>query len=251
MNQAQKDNGGLVGRPSPVVPGRFGQELKVEQVRWSRKQGTGNPSRPIFVLMHGWGSNEEDMADLMRYVAPYNDYASLRAPMVVPGSERGMFGPGYTWFHDMRPEQEDLDRDGYAAARAVDAWVSANIPEDRPVVAMGFSQGAMLAVHLLRVNPERYRASICLSGFLAPGLVPGTAPADERLAGLNKPVFLGFGSDDTTVPKYEFRALAAWLDEHVWLHTTEYDHLEHAVDMREMNDLRQWLGEIDVTSGLM
>ena len=96
MDQAQKDNGGLVGRPSTVVPGRFGQELKVEQVLWSRKQGTANPSRPIFVLMHGWGSNEEDMADLMRYVAPYNDYASLRAPMVVPGSERGMFGPGYT-----------------------------------------------------------------------------------------------------------------------------------------------------------
>ena len=66
-----------------MVPGRFGQKLKVEQVRWSRQQGTANPSRPIFVLMHGWGSNEEDMADLMRYVAPYNDYASL------PGTTMG------------------------------------------------------------------------------------------------------------------------------------------------------------------
>lgn len=248
---SEEDRMGLIGRESTAVPGRFGDPLTVEHALYSRQQAAANTSRPLFLLMHGWGSNEEDVADLMRYVAPYNDSISLRAPMVVPGSEKGMFGPGYTWLHDMRPEQEDLDRDGYAAAKAIDDWVGEHIPADRQVVVMGFSQGGMLAVHLLRVNPERYRASICLSGFLAPGLVEGTAPADARLAAMEKPVFFGFGSDDTTVPKYEFRALAAWLDEHTWLRTHEYDHLDHSVDIRELNDLRQWLADINVSSGLM
>lgn len=246
-----EDRTGLIGRESTAVPGRFGDPLTVEYALYSRKEAAANTSRPLFLIMHGWGSNEEDVADLMRYVAPYNDSISLRAPMVVPGSEKGMFGPGYTWFHDMRPEREDLDRDGYAAAKAIDEWVGEHIPADRQIVVMGFSQGGMLAVHLLRVNPERYQASVCLSGFLAPGLVEGTAPADARLADLEKPVFFGFGSEDTIVPKYEFRALAAWLDEHTWLQAHEYDHLDHSVDIRELNDLRQWLADINVSSGLM
>lgn len=249
MNKQEQPD--LIGAESKVVPGRFGEPLTVSNALYSRQEASANPARPLFLIMHGWGSNEEDVADLMRYVAPYNDWVSLRAPLTVPGSERGMFGPGYTWFHDMRPEQEDLDRDGYAAAKAIDDWVKNHLPDKRKVVAMGFSQGGMLAVHLLRVDPERYQASVCLSGFLAPGLVRGTAPADDRLADMEKPVFFGFGSADTTVPKYEFRALAAWLDEHTWPRINEYDHLDHSVDMRELSDLRQWLADINVSSGLI
>lgn len=116
---------------------------------------------------------------------------------------------------------------------------------------MGFSQGGMLAVHLLRLNPARYRAAICLSEFLVPGPVEGTAPADNRLVPMEKPVFFGFGSDDTTVPQYEVRTLAAWLDEHIWLRSHEYDHLDHSIDIRELNDLRQWLADINVSSGFL
>lgn len=70
---------------------------------------------------------------------------------------------------DCVPSGKDLDRDAYAAAQAIDDWVARNVPEDRAVVPIGFSQGGLLAIHLLRVHPERYAASISLSGFLAPG----------------------------------------------------------------------------------
>ncbi|BDR52227.1 phospholipase/carboxylesterase [Bombiscardovia nodaiensis] len=234
-----------------VVPGTVGEPQRVSVVKYSRKNGQANVRRPMFLLLHGWGSNEEDIADIMRYVAPYSDYASLRAPMTVPGSESGMFGPGYTWFHRSRPQGEDLDRDGFAAASAIDEWVQANLPAERDVVVMGFSQGGMLAAHLLRINPERYRAAISLSGFLAPGEVEGTAPADERLAAMEKPVFYGFGTDDPMVPRYESHAFAAWLDEHVWLRSQAYEGLDHSVSMVELGDIRRWLADIDVTSGLM
>ncbi|RBP99596.1 alpha/beta hydrolase [Bifidobacterium xylocopae] len=235
----------------PVAPGDVGEPQHVDVVKYSRKDGRSNLRRPLFLLLHGWGSNEEDIANLMRYVAPYNDYASLRAPMTVPGTEGGMFGPGYTWFHRSLPKGEDLDRDGLAAAEAIDAWVKANLPEDRELVVMGFSQGGMLAAHLLRLNPERYRAVISLSGFLAAGEVPGSAPADDRLAAMEKPVFYGYGQADKVVPPYEARAFAAWLDEHTWLRSRSYARLDHSVSQAELGDIRQWLADIDVTSGLM
>lgn len=234
-----------------VVEGDIGSPQQVTEVLYSRKGGKANLAKPLFILLHGWCSTEDDMTDLMRYVAPYNDYVSLRAPMVVPGSEQRMFGTGYTWFHKALPEGEELDKDAFAAAKAIDEWIATHVSAERDVVVMGFSQGAMLAAHLLRVNPDRYRAAICLSGFLAPNIIEGTSLADDRLAEMNKPVFFGYGQNDEVVPPYESHAFAAWLDEHVWLRSQSYSHLDHSVSMSELADVRQWLADIDVTSGLL
>ena len=109
----------LIGRESDVVPGRFGEPLQVTHVQYSRGGGNATPKRPLFLCLHGWGSNEADLADMMRYIAPYNDYASLRAPLTLQAA--GTFTPGaYSWFHDCVPSGEDLDRDAFAASMAID-----------------------------------------------------------------------------------------------------------------------------------
>ena len=149
------------------------------------------------------------------------------------------------------PIGDDRDYDAYAAATAVDRWVADNIPADRDVVPLGFSQGGLVAVHLLRINPERYRAVVSLSGFNAPGQVPGTAPADSRLADYDIPVFYTYGKNDGVIPKYELFATAAWLEEHTWLKTKSYHGLDHNVSLEEFADLRQWLLDNDITSGVL
>lgn len=89
----------LIGRESDVVPGRFGEPLQITHVQYSRGGGNTAPKRPLFLCLHGWGSNETDLADMMRYVAPYNDFASLRAPLTLQPA--GRFAPGaYSWLHD-------------------------------------------------------------------------------------------------------------------------------------------------------
>lgn len=220
---------------------------------FSRGGITQHPTHPLFLCLHGWGSNEQEMADIMRLIAPYNDFAALRGPLTLaePPQPDSREPGNFAWLHDCLPVGEDLDYDAYAAARAVDDWVAANIPADRAVVPLGFSQGGLVAVHLLRLNPERYRAVISLSGFNAPGGVPGTAPADNRLADLDIPVFYTYGKNDGVIPKYELFATAAWLEEHTWLKTKSYHGLDHNVSLEEFADLRQWLLDNDITSGVL
>ena len=81
----------LIGRESTVVPGRFGEPLTVTDVVWSRGGGNAAPRRPMFLCLHGWGSNEEDLADLMRHIAPYNDFA-IAAVRVRHGGVRVRLG---------------------------------------------------------------------------------------------------------------------------------------------------------------
>ena len=245
---------GLVGRESTVVPGRFGAPLKVSKAVLSPGGANAAAARPLFLCLHGWGSNEDDLAQMMSYIAPHNDYASLRAPLTLQAADpqHGFGGPGaYSWFHDCVPTGADLDRDAYAASKAIDEWVEQNIPAARDVVPIGFSQGGVLAVHLLRVHPERYRAAISLSGFLAPGSVRGTAPADARLADLRIPVFYGYGNNDTVIPKHEIFAMVAWLEEHTWLTEKGYHGMDHSVGTDEFADVRQWLLLQNIASGVL
>ena len=237
---------GLIGRESDVIPGRFGDPLEVTHAEWSRDGGKRNEKRPLFLLLHGWGSSAADMREFFAgYVSPFSDYVALQAPLHLPG-----YPAAGTWFHDCVPAGEDLDRDAFAAASAIDRWVAANVPADRKVIPLGFSQGGLLAVHLLRVDPQRYAAAVTLSGFLAPGVVPGTAPGDEELAQLDTSVFYGVGLADTCIPRYEAKAFAAWLEEHTYLKMCEYPGLDHSICIDEVDDLREWLVGIGADSGL-
>ena len=236
-----------IGRESHVVPGHFGEPLKVTNAQYSQGNASAHPTHPLLLLLHGWGSNEEDLLDLLRVVAPYNDAIALRAPLKLAEG-------AYSWFHDAVPQREDLDYDMYAAAVSIDEWVRENIPTNRDIVPFGFSQGAALAVHVLRLNPSRYRAAVSLSGFIAPN-APASASEialkDDDLAERNTPVFFGYGLEDDVIPPYEFSAAAAWLEEHTWLEERRYRGLDHAVDMNEIGDIRKWFVTHDISSGLM
>ena len=129
----------LIGRESTTVPGRFGEPLTVEHSVTSRGGFDQHAAHPLFLCLHGWGSSEEDMADIMRLIAPYNDFVALRGPLTLAPAREGSLDPGnYAWFHDALPIGDDRDYDAYAAATAVDRWVADNIPADRDVVPLGF-----------------------------------------------------------------------------------------------------------------
>ncbi|WP_018142912.1 alpha/beta hydrolase [Alloscardovia criceti] len=253
------------GGPATAVAGHYGDELHVEDALFSPGRGMNNPRRPLFILLHGWGSNEDDIAQFFSgYVSPHSDYVSLRAPLtLLDPNDMGDFMDedaaglaaktrgAFTWFHEAVPQGEDRDRDMYAAAVAIDQWVEDFIPDEREVIPCGFSQGGALAVHLMRINPQRYKAAACLSGFLAPGLVEGTHNADMELQLKSPSIFYGYGLRDDVIPRFESNTMAAFLEENSFLKMCEYKQLDHAVSLDECNDLRQWLMDIGASSGVM
>lgn len=194
----------------------------------------GSETTPVFVLLHGWGSNECDLPDLLNYCgAGAADYASLQAPI--------SYGMGYTWFsswaHEGVPEGKSLDDQALEAAQAIDEWVAQNIPDGRPVVMMGFSQGGLLATHMLRFNPNRYAAAVSCSGWLAPGSMEG----DEQLVSLKPPVFYGHGAIDDIFPKADVTAMGAFWREHGTLTEEVYPGMAHSINMPEMRDIQRFL----------
>ena len=108
------------------------------------------------VLLHGRGSDEEQIATLAGHLPRRLAYAAVRAPIAEGG--------GFAWFANRgigRPVAESL-AETMAWFRE---WLDAEAGE-RPVVLVGFSGGAAFAGGLLLADPARWAGVAVLLGTL-------------------------------------------------------------------------------------
>ncbi len=184
---------------------------------------------PVVLLLHGLGSNEHDLPSLAPYLPRGLTWASLRAPLDTD------FG-GAAWFpHDVENgfDQSAID----ASTEAIWSWVDASLPATTPLVPLGFSQGGLMALQLLRTRPERIATTVVLSGLLA----AGAGQADDVLAESRPPVFWGRGDADSVIWPEAIAELSAWLPEHSTLTARVYAGLAHGVNGEEMGEVRTFL----------
>jgi phospholipase/carboxylesterase len=188
-------------------------------------------SLPLVVVMHGRGSDENDLAALFPALPAEFAYAAVRAPIAE--------GPGWSWFEDgdgnvrADPSTSNADR----AADAVLAWLD-NLGWAPPLVGtLGFSQGGANAVHALRRDPGRVRFAVCLAGFVG----SGTQPTDGALVTAQPPMFWGVGSaDELFTPDIRDRT-STWLQTHTDLETHVYPGLGHSISPDELDDVVAFL----------
>jgi phospholipase/carboxylesterase len=161
------------------------------------RPAAGTPTPWLLVLMHGVGSNEQDLFGLAPYVPPHFHVLSLRAPFVL--------GPGsYAWFEfDVRPdgsraidgEQELASREALTREIAAHAQ-RLGVPPQRVLVG-GFSQGGIMGLSLLLTQPSLMQAAFALHSRLLPEVLTLAAPAAE-LAG--KQLWVSHGLQDMVIP---------------------------------------------------
>lgn len=171
--------------------------------RW----GTGHPSAPLIVTLHGAGASEASMIGLAPWLPPGPvAYAAVRG-MVEEGS-------GFAWSTgpDLRP-----------AMRWLLDWLDTEGDPERPVVLLGFAQGAVLAATLILTRPDRWAGGILLHGDLPPagpgrliGIPLFRCGDDTALRGAGAPVTVT-DTPSTDVPGADGLAghvvgeVAAWL----------------------------------------
>lgn len=198
-----------------------------EAVLWSAKQ-SDRVGRPLLVVMHGYLSHEGDLFSLAPYLPLHPVIASLRAPINM--------STGHAWFpltDPGLPSSEQVD----AAAVAVLEWLD-SLGSVTSVGLLGFSQGGAMAIQLMRHAPTRFAYAVQLSGFVAPGEVPG----DAQLAELRPPVFWGRGTADPVIPDIAIERTRQWLPSHASLDERVYEGVGHGISQQELTDVAAFIG---------
>jgi phospholipase/carboxylesterase len=189
---------------------------------------------PCLVLLHGRGSNEQDLFGLVPELPKKNLVVSVRAPNTFP------FG-GFYWYDiegQAAPIQETLD-DALGQLRNFVAALPAQYPIDPArVYVLGFSQGALMAGCLMLSDPQLVAAAVMLSGYL-----PLTLELTTNATGIaGKPIFMAHGTYDNVLPVTLGRQARLHLEGlHAAVEYHEYA-MDHQVSMDELSDLNAWFG---------
>ncbi|GAA1223567.1 alpha/beta hydrolase [Rhodoglobus aureus] len=203
-------------------------QIDSSAVLWSAPERE-RAGRPLLVLLHGYGSHEGDLFAMAPGLPLEPVIASLRAPIPENG--------GFSWFPinlsgDGRHNVELVDD----AARAVLSWLDDQ--QFTSVSLLGFSQGAAMALQLLRLAPERFTCAVALSGFV----VSAEHSGDAALTSIRPPVFWGRGTDDAVIPAVNIERTETWLVDHTRAESHIYEGLAHSISTDELNDFVSFLG---------
>jgi phospholipase/carboxylesterase len=180
--------------------------------------------RPTFVLFHGFGANAYDLAPLrtetglaanFRWLFPQGPLSvdigggyMGRAwfPVNMEAHERAAARGEEFSYADVRPPGLNTARDQALSMLKKLGVSPANL------ILGGFSQGAMLALELALVLPERIRAAVLLSGVLVDK--QGLRTLGESKKGL--PFFQSHGEEDMLLPFGQGKALNDELENAGW-----------------------------------
>ncbi len=193
---------------------------------------------PLLVLLHGVGSNEEDLIGLAPGLDPRFYLVSLRGPLTL--------GPGsYAWFHVLfTPQGPSHDSDEAEASRrllieAVPELVAATETDPRRVFFLGFSQGAIMSLYTGLSRPDLLAGIVAMSGRVLPEVQDHLADA-AALEGL--PILLMHGTQDAVLPVHHGREARDFLQTlPVALTYREYP-MGHEVSRESLAAANAWLG---------
>jgi phospholipase/carboxylesterase len=192
-----------------------------------------SPPYPTLILLHGRGTNEDDLLGLVPYLDPRLFVLSVRAPFAFP------YG-GWTWYdiHEVAnpdPQQfaESYDR---LVQFLADAKQQYPIDPER-VFLLGFSMGTVMSFALSLTKPEDIAGVVAHSGY-----VPEQTNlkfAWERLQ--RTAFFIAHGEYDPVIPvHFGRRANELLVAANADVTYREYP-IAHQVSEESLGDLAGWL----------
>jgi phospholipase/carboxylesterase len=180
----------------------------------------------LMVLLHGLGSNGDDLFNLVPYFRKSLPNTHFFSPN---GIEPCDFTPfGYQWFSLQNRAEEaklqELERVSPIISDLIEKKKTAlNIAHEN-IILCGFSQGAMVSLYLALTSQKTFGAVIAFSGAL---IKPRTVYQTKT------PIYLIHGMDDEVVP-YDNMDLANKELRNLGIDTAALGipNLSHSIDMK-------------------
>lgn len=200
-----------------------------------RINNTSTNKCPCIILLHGYGSNEDDLFSLAEYFP--NDYAiiSLRAPITLSMG-------GYAWSNinsNLVNDQTILLEAKNSLKLIYDSiqiLINKYNINKNDISLIGFSQGCILSWALLINYPEIIRRAVTLSGYIIPELI--NLPIDKIF---NLLVFNSHGILDQMIPISKARdSINLIKKNNPNILYKEYDQ-GHGINQENLNDLLKWI----------
>ena len=176
-----------------------------DSLKFARRAAKSGKAKSIVVFVHGYGADGADLLGLADVLAPHLPdtlFYAPDAPQPCPGNPFG-----YQWFPIpwLDGSSEAAAAEGLASsADMFDQFLDACLAEadltDADLALFGFSQGAMMSLHIAPRRAKPIAAVVAISGrLLQPDALAGAVTAKP-------PILLIHGDQDQVVPFENMKA---------------------------------------------
>ena len=195
---------------------------------------------PLLIMMHGYGSDENDLFSFVSELPKEFLIVSLQAPYQLQPF-------GYAWYAiHFNNEQGKWSDDEQAIksrdliADFIDSLEKKYSFDKNNVTLLGFSQGTILSYAVALTYPEKVRNVVALSGYLNSNIIE---LKKDFSAYNNLDFYCSHGSVDQVIPVEWARQAPKLLDSLKIKHHYQEFPVGHGVAPQNFFELRNWLKE--------
>lgn len=191
-----------------------------------------NKTYPAIFVMHGMGSNEQNMLPLVKGLEDTFYIFSVRGPLAQP--------PGFAYFTIQgfgKPHREVFDHAISELTAFIDYATDSYPINPNSLYLLGFSQGAILSMTLGLTLGNRIKGIVALSGY-----IPGFVKEEYNIKPVNQlSLFISHGKFDNVLP-YEWGVESHEFFQGLGSQVTFQSYSEaHTISLENQQDLMKWI----------
>ena len=125
-----------------------------------------NEKSPSIILLHGYGSDENDLFSFAEFLPKEYTIISVRAPLKTPMGGYSWFSINFSDSNEKWSNHEEAFTSISNLNLQIDYFIESYNLNANEIDLMGFSQGAVLSWCLLLDHPVKINRAICISGYI-------------------------------------------------------------------------------------
>ena len=195
---------------------------------------------PLLIMLHGYGSDENDLFSFASELPEELFIISARAPHPMQPFGNAWYAINFDAEKGKWSDNEQAADSRDLIANFIDEAVATYPVNKDTVTLLGFSQGTILSYAVALTYPEKVKNVIALSGYINQDIIPSNL--DNR-AYTHLEFYCSHGSADQVIPVDWARQTPPFLSKlNIKHHYAEFP-VGHGVAPQNFYEFRKWLGE--------
>ena len=193
---------------------------------------------PVMIMLHGYGSDENDLFSFASELPDELFIVSVRAPYPIQP-----FGNAWYAIHFDAPQGKWNDNDQAIESRDklaafIDEVCQAYPVDPNNVTLLGFSQGTILCIAVALTYPEKIKNIVALSGYINTDILPEDLEIKDYA---HLDFYCSHGSADQVIPVQWARKTSPFLDQLSIKHVYNEFPVGHGVAPQNFYEFKNWL----------
>jgi phospholipase/carboxylesterase len=202
------------------------------------RKSTLRDNAPLLIMLHGYGSDENDLFSFASELPEEFFIISVKAPQAIQPFGNAWYTINFDADKGKWSDNEEAKASRDLISKFIDEAISNYPVNSKNVTLLGFSQGSILSYAVALTHPEKVKNIVALSGYINKDIFPEDI---EKKDYSNLDFYCSHGSADQVIPVNWARLTPPFLNNLNIKHKYSEFPVGHGVAPQNFYEFKDWL----------